>query len=113
MWGGQPAVAIGVDTMESCECLLERLPAVDPHDKVLGERHRLHELAEKLGAVLLLFNEDKNHLGCDACAVIERSLEGNDWRAVLAAFIFAWASEAIEISDLGKAALSKDGSPLL
>jgi hypothetical protein len=45
--------------------------------------------------------------------VIERSLEGNDGRTVLAALILAGTSEAIEIGDLGKSALREDGSPRL
>jgi hypothetical protein len=53
----QPAVPVRVGTMKFRECLLKCLPAFGLHNEVLGERHRLHELAEKLGAVRLLLDE--------------------------------------------------------
>jgi hypothetical protein len=58
-----------VYTTEFRERLLKCASAIDLHDKVLWQRHRLHELAEKLGTVLLLFNEHKNNLARYAGAV--------------------------------------------
>ena len=69
--------------------LLKRFPAFDLHDKVLGKRYRSHELAKKFGAVLFLFDKYKNDLASYTGAVIERSLEGDDRRAVVAALILA------------------------
>lgn len=73
----------------------------------------MHELTEKVGAVLLLFHKHKDNLPPYAGAVIERCLERNDGRTVLATLVLSWTGEAIEIGDLRKPALREDGRPCL
>lgn len=54
-----------------------------------------------------------NDLPFYAVTVIERSLESNDGRTVLAALVLARAGEAIKIGDFGKSTLREDRRPRL
>jgi hypothetical protein len=85
----------------------------DPYFEVGWQRQGGHALAELRCTFLVVFDEEEAQLGFDPCLMLQRRLQRDDRRSILAVVVDARTGKAIDVRDRWEAAKTKNRRPRL